>query len=88
MGPGSSDIIMPGTFLDSDEERAFIARLERDPPSLVIVRAIAFDEMRSRAVGRTAPLLMDWIARRYAVTGDPEDYLMLIPRPAREFGTP
>ena len=88
MGPGSSDIIMPGTFLDSDEERAFIARLEQDPPSLVIVRAIAFDDMRSRAVGRTAPLLMDWIARRYAVTGDPEDYLMLTPRPVREFGTP
>jgi len=88
MGPGSSDIVMPGTFLDSDEERAFISRLEQDPPALVIARVTAFDDMRSRAVGRTAPLLMDWIARRYAATGDPEDYVMLIPRPLREFGTP
>jgi hypothetical protein len=85
MGPGRSDIVMPGTFLDEGEELAFVTRLKETPPALVILFAKPFDEMRSRSLARIAPRLMGWVARNYSPTGDPEDYVLLAPRQLREF---
>jgi hypothetical protein len=88
MGPGRSDIVMPGTFLDESEELSFVARLEEQPPALAIMRTQPFDEMRSRSLARIAPHLMSWISRHYAPVGDPEDYVLLAPRRLREFPGP
>lgn len=64
-GPGGHDIIMPGTFLDAVEERDFIARLERNPPKLVIWPTQAFDRREDRRPGRYAPALVAWVRARY-----------------------
>jgi hypothetical protein len=87
-GPGGQDILMPGTFLDEEEELAFVARLEQAPPAVVVLREKPFDDDESRAVGRTAPRMMQWIARHYAVVGDPEDFLLFRWREPRDFGAP
>lgn len=88
LGPGYSDVIMPGTFLDETEELAFVARLERDPPAVVLLRGRPFDSDEERSVARTAPRMMNWIARHYEVVGDPRDFLVMGRREPREFGTP
>jgi hypothetical protein len=65
MGPGGADVIMPGTFRNEDEERAFIERLERSQPALVIVSIHDFDDLEARGLDRDAPLLSSWIRERY-----------------------
>ncbi len=85
-GPGHHDVVMPGTFLDADEERAFVARLEQSPPELVVLPIGPFDNEPSRAVWRSAPQTMAWVARHYSLVGDdPARYLLLQRRPRREF---
>lgn len=64
-GPGYLDIIMPGTFLSADEERAFVERLEASPPALVIWPLGAFDGLPTRALSVTAPRLAEWVKANY-----------------------
>jgi hypothetical protein len=65
-GPGGADIIMPGTFLDAEEERVFIERLERNPPKLVLWPTKPFDRHSSdRRFAVFQPLLADWVRTRY-----------------------
>ena len=88
LGPGYSDLVMPGTFLDEQEERAFIARLEADPPAVVLWPERPFDDMGVRRVQKTAPELSRWVRTRYregpkAVqpgTRFPHRYTLLLPR--------
>ena len=64
-GPGGPDLVMPGTFLDPDEERAFVARLEARPPAVVIWPEQPFDGIAERGVQHTAPQLAAWVAAHY-----------------------
>jgi hypothetical protein len=63
---GGFDIFMPGTFTSSQEEVAFVQRLEASPPALIIWPGWAFDSRRDRAVQRTAPLVSRWALDHYA----------------------
>jgi hypothetical protein len=65
-GPGFYDVLMPGTFLTEEEERAFVASLERSPPALVIAERVPFDRSASRSLRAWAPLVHRWVAERYA----------------------
>ncbi|TFH25382.1 MAG: hypothetical protein E4H03_00915 [Myxococcales bacterium] len=82
MGPGGADVIMPGTFRDEYEERAFIERLERDQPVLVVVPTQDFDRLEGRGLDRYAPLLSAWIRERYAEHERHEYWAILLPRPS------
>lgn len=78
-GPGFHDIVMPASFLDEDEERSFVARLERSPPALVISSPEPFDGMASRAVEAHAPLLARWVAANYEVRERLGPYVLRTP---------
>ena len=80
LGPGSADIVMPGTFLDPAEERAFIRRLEAAPPALVIFPGWIFDERKDRAVQRSSPLLWQWVKDRYTLIGPYERFVLMLPK--------
>lgn len=79
-GPGMADIIMPGTFLDETEERRFLARLEADPPAVVIYPGWIFDDRRDRAVQVSAPLVWEWVRARYERIGPYERFVLMAPK--------
>ena len=64
-GPGHFDVVMPGTFLDEEEERRFVGLLRADPPDGVYWSDRAFDEREERSVHVTAPLLSRWARERF-----------------------
>jgi hypothetical protein len=64
-GPGYLDVIMPATFLDAAEERAFVERVAADPPAVVIWPERPFDRMPSRGITATAPQLAAWVKAHY-----------------------
>ena len=80
---GEFDVIMPGTFLNASEEARFVARLEKDPPALVIWPGWPFDSDRDRGIQKTAPLLSRWALQHYAPR-DPRSqshrFVILVPR--------
>jgi hypothetical protein len=80
-GPGYFDIVMPGTFLDAEEQQEFVRHLESAPPALVVWPREPFDRMPSRGVAATAPTLVAWIRGHYAPLRTSERYLYLAPRP-------
>lgn len=79
-GPGYADIVMPGTFLDEAEERAFVARLEAKPPAIVIFPGWLFDDRKDRAVQASAPLLWQWVKARYERIGPYERFVLMVPK--------
>jgi hypothetical protein len=79
LGPGTSDIVMPGTFLHEREERALLERLEQSPPAAVIWPRRRFDNMTSRALQHTAPLLREWVMTRYRPALSGYRYSILLP---------
>jgi hypothetical protein len=64
-GVGHMDLLMPGTFMTEEEERTFVARLERDPPALVIWPGKSFDKRAERNIKQTAPLVVAWVRANY-----------------------
>lgn len=64
-GPGYIDVITPGVFMNQDEERRLIARLDAKPPAVVIWPEHDFDWMPSRSIRVTAPLLTAWVREHY-----------------------
>lgn len=87
-GPGYSDIIMPGTFLSEAEERRFVARLEADPPALVIFPGWLFDRRKDRAVQNSSPILWQWVRERYDRIGPYERYVLMLPKERVPDGPP
>jgi hypothetical protein len=86
-GPGGADIIMPGTFLDAEEERVFIERLERNPPKLVLWPAKPFDRHSSdRRFAVFQPVLADWVRTRYAPGPKFARFRLMVPK--EEVGEP
>ena len=79
-GPGQADVLMPGTFLDAQEERSFVARLQRSPPALVIAPVAPFDRMPERALERWAPRVARWVRARYEVQAQVGPFRLMVPR--------
>lgn len=80
-GPGGADIIMPGTFLDAEEERVFIERLERNPPKLVLWPTKPFDHHPSdRRFAVFLPVLADWVRTRYEPGPKFGRFRLMLPR--------
>ena len=86
--PGYHDVVMPGTFLSSEEEQEFIQRLQETPPAVVLWPRIHFDSRPSRGINRTAPQLARWVSEHYAFAEDLPEYVLLKPRPAEADGSP
>jgi len=92
LGPGWADLVMPGTFLDDEEERAFVARLEQAPPALVLWPEQPFDDLHDRRVQSTARQLVRWVRANYrdgprAGLGGGrggDRYTLMLPRPELE----
>jgi hypothetical protein len=80
LGPGYWDIIMPGTFLDEDDERAFVERLEHSPPAAVIWPRRHFDRTAERGVGQTAPRVRNWVMEHYRSAQSGARFSVLLPR--------
>jgi hypothetical protein len=80
LGPGSRDVVIPGTFRSDAEELAFLERLEQNPPAVVIVPRRPFDQTSERAVQNTAPRVSEWVKQNYERRGDRALYLLLVPK--------
>jgi hypothetical protein len=80
VGPGHADVLMPGTFRSPEEEFAFLERVKRDPPQLVIFPSKPFDGMEERAVQRWAPRLTEWVTKHYRALRRPGRYILMVPR--------
>lgn len=78
-GPGYLDVIMPGTFLNSEEELAFLRLLQADPPALVIWPPLPFDWRAERAVEAVAPIVSRWVLRHYRPTRASGKLALLLP---------
>lgn len=78
-GPGYFDMIMPGTFLNREEELAFLSILQRDPPALVIWPPLAFDRRAERSVEAVAPVVSRWVRRNYRPTRAKGKLTLLLP---------
>jgi hypothetical protein len=79
-GPGRFDVVVPGTFIDADEERRFVEHLIANPPAVVVAAAQPFDGWRSRATSATAPLLAEWLRTHYRIGHVAGDYKLWVPR--------
>lgn len=67
-GPGYGDVVTPGVFADPDDEQAFVERLERNPPVLVLWPRVPFDGLRERSLDAHAPRLAEWVRANYRPT--------------------
>lgn len=81
-GPGRADILMPGTFVDEADERAFISRLEAAPPAAVLWPVQHFDNMESRSIQVIAPLVVEWVEARYSPGETTAKFQIWLPRRA------
>lgn len=80
-GPGYGDVVTPGVFADPENERAFVERLELDPPAMVLWPLEPFDGMPMRSLEIQAPRLSEWIRRNYEpVAGNGFREIALVPR--------
>jgi len=70
-GPGTRDLIMPGTFMDEQEERAFVTGLAANPPAVVVMPTHPFDGMKERSLEHSAPLVLAWVEENYRSVGPP-----------------
>ncbi|MEN8183113.1 MAG: glycosyltransferase family 39 protein [Myxococcota bacterium] len=77
-GPGHLDLLMPGTFLDDEEERSFVAILEESPPALVVRTVFDADDSEARAPERVAPQVWAWIRANYTALEAPERGIHLL----------
>lgn len=79
-GPGHLDLVMPGTFLDEQDELEFIRRLERDPPRVIVWPSKPFDRSALRGLAWTAPRLHAWVLERYQPRGrDDGIWVLMVP---------
>ncbi len=83
VGPGYSDILMPGTFLTEAEELDFLERLQSKPPALVIWPQRDFDKLPDRGLVSIAPQVARWVHENYEPRGRGPRHLFLRPK-----GTP
>jgi hypothetical protein len=78
-GPGWADVAMPGTFLSTAEELAFVARLEMAPPRLVLLPTIPFDRRPDRDLADWAPQVVSWVQTNYVPGETIDSRLLMVP---------
>lgn len=85
LGPGYFDVMMPGTFMNDEEELWFLERLKADPPGAVIWPARSFDDMPERDATVTAPRISEWVRANYEMAKGKQHrwYVMLPPKDKR-----
>jgi hypothetical protein len=84
-GYGYRDVMMPGTFVNGDEEARFVRLLEADPPALVLWPLRVFDAMPERSIRRSAPRVVKWVLARYEMRAFDDEIAILLPiRPGVE----
>jgi hypothetical protein len=66
VGPGYADVVMPGTFMDAQEEARFLSRLREAPPEGVFWPSRPFDGQPQRDVSKTAPAVTAWARGFYS----------------------
>ena len=79
LGPGYRDVVMPGTFVDPEEEVIFLKRLEASPPALVLWPLRVFDAMPERSIRRSAPRVVKWVLTRYEMHAFDDEIAFLLP---------
>jgi len=85
LGYGYRDVVMPGTFVDPEEEVRFLKLLEASPPPLVLWPLRVFDQMSERSIRRTAPRVVKWVLARYEMRAFDDEIAFLLPiRPGVE----
>jgi len=77
MGVGHADVVMPGTFLEEEEEERFLERLRAASPALVLVPRKAFDDHPRRAVWKTAPATFEWVEAHYVLRAELREFFLL-----------
>ncbi len=85
-GYGYRDVLMPGTFVDPEEEVRFLRLLEASPPPLVLWPLKVFDEMPERSIRKIAPQVVKWVLARYEMHAFDDEIAYL--RPIRPGETP
>jgi 4-amino-4-deoxy-L-arabinose transferase-like glycosyltransferase len=78
-GYGYRDVVMPGTFVEPEEEERFLRLLEASPPALVIWPLKVFDEMSERSLRKTAPQVVKWVLARYEMHAFDDEMAFLRP---------
>jgi hypothetical protein len=81
-GVGHSDLLMPGTLMNAEEESVYLERIASAPPALVLAPRVAFDGMPGRAVWETAPRIVQWVSGHFVRRTELRDYVVLVPRAA------
>lgn len=87
-GPGYADLVMPGTFMNDDEEIAFLEMLQRAPPAVVVMPVNKFDKLVERSVERVAPRIVDWVRRNYEPNGHPVVFHIHVRKPDARGSSP
>jgi hypothetical protein len=64
-GVAFGDPLIPGSFLDDEEEARYVAALVRTPPTVVLQPERPFDNDPERAIEKTAPRVTAWVAENY-----------------------
>ena len=82
-GYDAPDIVMPGTFLTPEEERAFMDQVKRNPPALVIASKKPFDRNPEKAVSVTFPELHEWVEANYQMWGLKRKHFLMGPKGSR-----
>ena len=80
LGPGYYDVIMPGTFLDEEDEAWFLDHVRKNPPAAVVWPRRKFDGMDSRSVQRIAPRLSNWVRKKYQALPNQGRWIVMVPR--------
>jgi hypothetical protein len=78
--PGYHDVVMPGTFRSRREEETFLARIEADPPAVIVWPRRHFDRRKDRGLEASAPLLSHWIIDHYRVVATLPLFKVLVPK--------
>ena len=79
LGYGYRDVVMPGTFVDPEEEERFLGLLQTSPPPLVLWPLQVFDQMPERSIRRTAPRVVKWVLSRYEMRAFDDEIAILLP---------
>ena len=79
LGSGYRDVVMPGTFVDHEEEVRFLRLLEAAPPALVLWPLRVFDAMPARSIRGSAPRVVKWVLARYEMHAFDDEIAFLLP---------
>jgi hypothetical protein len=78
-GVAFSDPLIPGSFLEDEEEARYLAALVHDPPAVVLRPETPFDRDPERAIEKLAPRMIAWVDANYHVVGVRRGVIVMVP---------